>query len=60
MNKTILIMVNGVPITFCKWSTGAYAQRFDLYLKRRSFPGLTATGQHAVIHNPKVCSVGGV
>ena len=53
-------MVNGVPITFCKWSAGAYAQRFDLYLKRRSFPGLTATGQHAVIHNPEVCSVGGV
>jgi hypothetical protein len=47
-----LRFVNGLP--------GAYAQRFDLYLKRRSFPGLTATGQHAVIHNPEVCSIGGV
>lgn len=53
-------MINGVPITFCKWSTGAYAQRYDLYLKRRCFPGLTAAGQYAVIHYPEECSVGGV
>ncbi len=50
-------MVVEIPITVCNRSKSAEAQKVDLNVSGRSFSGLTAAGQHTVIHDPEVSRV---